>query len=197
MIVTVASFKGGVGKTTTAVHLAAHLQSTGPTVLIDGDANRSATTWAGRGELPFPVLDEKRLGKAAREFEHLVIDTQARPARDELQDLVEGCDLLVIPSTPDALALDALMQTVETLDGLGANRYRVLLTIIPPLPSHDGEEARSMLKQAKLPVFKQGIRRLSAFSKSALAGKLVRDVPDPRAILGWQDYETVGKEITK
>ena len=37
MFVTVASYKGGVGKTTTAVHLAAYFQELAPTILIDGD----------------------------------------------------------------------------------------------------------------------------------------------------------------
>ena len=37
MIITIASFKGGVAKTTTAVHLAAYLQDRSPTLLIDGD----------------------------------------------------------------------------------------------------------------------------------------------------------------
>ena len=46
MILTVASFKGGVGKTTSAIHFAAYLQQQAPTLLIDGDPNRSATTWA-------------------------------------------------------------------------------------------------------------------------------------------------------
>jgi Mrp family chromosome partitioning ATPase len=36
MFVTVASYKGGAGKTTTAVHLAAYLQRLAPTLLIEG-----------------------------------------------------------------------------------------------------------------------------------------------------------------
>lgn len=198
MIVTVASFKGGVGKTTTAVHLAAYLQADAATVLVDGDANRSAHAWArAGGGFSFPVIDERQIAKAARQCEHLVIDTQARPSADDLRALVEGCDLLVIPSTPDALALDALMQTVDALRELGSDRFRVLLTIIPPVPSHDGEEARAMLQRAKLPCFRRGIRRFAAFPKAALAGTLVSAVPDPRASLGWEDYQAVGKELTR
>ena len=60
MIVTVASFKGGVGKTTSAVHIAAYFQKRAATMLVDGDLNRSATKWAKRGSFPFQVIDERQ-----------------------------------------------------------------------------------------------------------------------------------------
>jgi chromosome partitioning protein len=197
MILTVASFKGGVGKTTTAVHLAAYLQKQAPTLLIDGDPNRSATKWTGRGELPFKVVDERQSARYARDYEHIVIDTEARPNEEDLRALADGCDLLVIPTTPDALALDALLLTVEALEKVGAERYRILLTIIPPRPSRDGEEARQMLKRRNLPVFKGEVRRLVAFQKASLAGMPVYAVSDPRARQAWSDYEEVGKEILR
>ncbi|GJG89837.1 chromosome partitioning protein ParA [Gemmatimonadetes bacterium T265] len=195
MIVTVASYKGGVGKTTSAVHLAAYLQQRAPTLLVDGDPNRSATGWARRGALPFKVVDERQAARYARDFEHVVIDTEARPDEEDLRALVGGCDLLVIPTTPDALALDALMLTVTALRGLGAVNYRILLTVIPPRPSRDGDEARAMLLQSGLPVFAGGIRRLAAFQKAALSGVPVHTVSDPRAAEAWADYCAIGTQL--
>jgi chromosome partitioning protein len=139
-------------------------------------------------------VDERQATKYAREFEHCVIDTEARPEEEDLKALADGCDLLIIP-TPDALALDALMLTVKALDGLRTSGYRILLCIIPPRPSRDGDEARSTLTEAGLPLLTQCFRRLVAFQKAALAGVPVYAVDDPRANLGWEDYQQVGKEI--
>jgi chromosome partitioning protein len=195
MIITVASFKGGVGKTTTAIHLAAYLCASAKTLLIDGDTNRSASGWAKRGKLPFTVIDERQAAKYARNFDHIVIDTQARPEQEDLEALADGCDLLIVPSTPDALALDAMMLTVDALKQLGSSRYRILLTIIPPKPSRDGEEAREMLTEAGLPLLKAGIRRFVAFQKAALAGVPVYEVNDPKAAISWADYQAMGREV--
>lgn len=197
MILTVASFKGGVGKTTTAVHLAAYLQEKAPTLLIDGDPNRSASAWTQRGELPFKVVDERQAARYARQYDHIVIDTEAHPNDQDLRALADGCDLLVIPTTPDALSLDALMLTVNALQNIGAESYRILLTIIPPRPSRDGDEARSLLEGRGLPVFKTEIHRLVAFQKAALGGVPVYKVGDPRAEQAWEYYRRVGREILK
>jgi chromosome partitioning protein len=195
MITTVASFKGGVGKSTTAVHLASYLNARSPTLLIDGDPNRSVTGWSKRGALPFQVIDERQAARYARDYQHIVIDTQARPSRDDLDALAGGCDLLVIPSTPDALALDALVLTAAALAEVGAQRFKVLLTICPPKPSRDAEEARAMIAEAGLPLFAGEIRRAAAFQKAALQGMVVCSVKDPRAADCWRDYERIGTEI--
>jgi chromosome partitioning protein len=140
-------------------------------------------------------VDERQAARYARQFEHVVIDTQARPTEEDLKALADGCDLLIIPTTPDSLSLDALMLTVETLAWVGQDRYRILLTIIPPRPSRNGEEARATLLGASLPLFSGGIRRLVAFQKAARAGVAVYAASDPRATDAWSDYVQIGKEL--
>lgn len=194
MIITVASFKGGVGKTTTAVHLAAYMNAHNPALLVDGDQNRSAMTWAAPGKLPFKVVTDVQMAKHIRNFEHIIIDTQARPTREDLEELADSCDLLILPTTPKALDLDALLRTVNTLQEMQAN-FKVLLTIVPPAPSQAGKEAKEMLQEEGIPVFEAEIRRLVAFERAPLEGVVVKDYNDPRSEVAWAGYEALGKEI--
>jgi chromosome partitioning protein len=126
-------------------------------------------------------------------YEHIVIDTAARPNRDELEALADGCNLLVLPTTPDALAIDALLQTVDLLQALGSDRYRILLTMVHPKPVKMAAEARAALSE--LPIFKKDIRRLICYEKASLSGVPVYEVRDRMAKSAWQDYLVVGKEI--
>jgi chromosome partitioning protein len=197
MIISIVSFKGGVGKTTTAVHLAAYFRKSGKTVLLDGDLNRSASAWSERSgnALPFDVVDESMGFALGSDYKHFVIDTAARPDPKILKALADRVDLIVIPTTTDGVALDALAKTVGALQDVKAEKFRILLTMIPPKPSRDGEIAREAFVQAALPVFKAGIRSLKAFRTAGTQGILVSEVKDPRANLGWEDYEAVGKEL--
>lgn len=194
MIITVAGFKGGVSKTTTAVHLACYFSGKGDTLLVDGDPNRSATNWSKRGELPFKVVDLMQAALHSPRYEHIIIDTAARPDKEELEALADGCNLLVLPTTPDALAIDALLQTVDLLQSLGSDKYRVLLTMVHPKPVKMAEQAREALSE--LPLFKKDIRRLICYEKASLQGVPVYEVRgDKMAKIAWQDYLAVGKEI--
>jgi chromosome partitioning protein len=194
MIITVASFKGGVGKSTTAFHLAAYFYKLAPTLLVDGDANRSATDWGHRGQVPFKVVDEKQAVKFARKYEHIIIDTPARPESDELKTIATGCDLLVLPTSPDALALGATLKMVDALHSLDTS-YRILLTIVPPKPNKAGIEARAAIDSAELPIFESSIRRLAVFQKAALEGVPVYAVKDSYSAIAMQCYVDVAKEI--
>jgi chromosome partitioning protein len=194
MLITITSFKGGVGKSVTALHLAGYLSTQKSTVLIDGDPNQTAINWGSRGPgLPFSVLPVSE-GSRVDEFDHGVIDTAARPDSADLVDLVAASDLIVVPTIPDAVALDATLSTCDALHKMGST-FRVVVVMSPPV-GRDGAEAQAYLTDEGIPVFDTLIRRYAAYSKAALAGVLVGEARDPRARIAARDYAQLGKEIS-
>jgi chromosome partitioning protein len=194
---TVVGFKGGIAKSTTAVHLAAYLSQKGTVLLVDGDDNRSVTSWARKATLPFEVVDERVAPRKVKEnnYQYVVVDTQARPNQDDLEALAEASDFLIVPTTPDYLSLDALRQTTNALRSLGANRFRVLITKVPPPPRRDVDEARSVIESLGLPVFTNHIRRYSAFEDAAAHGVPVYNIKGANAKEGWKDYVAAWQEL--
>ncbi|EKU97154.1 ATPase involved in chromosome partitioning [Leptolyngbya sp. PCC 7375] len=194
MIITIAGFKGGVGKTTTAVHLACYFAQTSPnTLLVDGDPNRSSLNWSKRGNLPFAVCDLMGAAKASRKKDHIIIDTEAHPDHNQLEELASGCDLLLLPTTPDALALEALLGTVKMLKQL--SDYAVLLTMVDSRKKATADAARATLERLQVPVAKQQIRRLTAYEKAALQGVPVYESGDRFGRIAWGEYQSLAKEL--
>lgn len=191
-ILTVTGYKGGVGKSVTAVHLATFFSDQGKTVLVDGDPNRTAIGWNSRGQLPFSVADERQAMKVISGSDFVVIDTPARPNSDDLKELAKGCDLLILPTAPDVLSLQPMLETARDL---GEANYRALITIVPPYPSREGEVMKKDLKEGGVPVFETMIRRTAGFPKAALAGVPIRDLDEVRVKTAWSDYKSLGNEI--
>jgi chromosome partitioning protein len=89
--------------------------------------------------------------------------------------------------------MEALLHTVELLQELGTEDYRILLTAVPSKPRKTGEMAREAMEG--LPLFQQSIRRFVAYEKAALEGIPVYETGDANSKIAWREYEQVGKEI--
>ena len=192
-IITVTGYKGGVGKSTTAIHLATYFSERGPTILVDGDPNRTALGWHDRGQLPFTVVDERQAMKVVSEGEYIIIDTPARPNSNDLAELAKGCDLLLLPTIPDVVSLEPMLATARAV---GDANYRMVLTVVAPHPNKEGEVLRQDLVENDVPVLNTMIRRTVGFQKAALAGVPLRDLKgDTRLRSAWRDYVALGHEV--
>lgn len=215
MLVTVTSHKGGVGKTTSALHLAAVLAEhygSERVALVDTDPNESALDHASRGKevwgyrrLPFSVLGPED----EIEQEHVVFDSQGRLSGEDLEAALEGSDLLVAPTMPDYPEIKALARfaadveeaSQELRSGSGGVRepvepapYRVLLTMVPWYERLHSP-GRSELEKSGVPLFKGQIEARKAFKHAAAMGVPVYEVKGGAAKRGWEDYVRVGKEL--
>jgi chromosome partitioning protein len=176
VILTVAAYKGGVAKTTTALHVADALARSAPTLLIDRERIGGSYRWWEKGsDWRFEAVrgtEASREQIAKYRSGHIVVDTPAAPTPEELESFAGRSDLVIVPTTPDALALDTLLEAVRDLRSFEAP-FRVVLTIVPPWPSRQGEKARALLERAGVPMFETEIPRAAVFQHAAKRRRLV------------------------
>jgi chromosome partitioning protein len=180
-VVGMLSRKGGVGKTTLAVHLAVLAQISGRrTLLVDLDTQQSAAEWWRAREADSPQLVETEPSnlrvvlEAARTdgVDLVVVDT--RPLVEPDAALIAGlADLILIPTRPAILDLRAIVRTIDAVKG-AARRSLVVLNACPP--QREGEEAaltgdaRRAVAAFGVPVAPVAIVTRSVFASALLSG---------------------------
>jgi len=138
MRIAITNLKGGTGKTTTAMHLAAGLASQGRTLLIDADEQGSATAWSNliEGERPFDVITDSgsdihvRLKRLMGTYAHVIVDAPPHDA-DVVRSAIQLATHVVIPLTPSAMDVNRLWPVIDlatTATGRTAPFVMVLLT---------------------------------------------------------------------
>ncbi len=128
MIISVVNSKGGVGKTTTCMYLAAAAAKQNPdreVYVLDCDPQRSASDWwnfaASVGDEPrFSVVTE--VGEVADE-DLLLIDTAPGSGAD-IGNAVAAADLVIVPTEAETMSM---LRAKKTLDAVG-DRGWLLLT---------------------------------------------------------------------
>jgi chromosome partitioning protein len=140
--IAIISQKGGAGKTTLAIHLAAVAQEAGAvSLVIDTDPQATASQWAAwRGDRAPEVIDSPppRLAakvEAARGqgAEVIVIDTPPH-ADSAARAAVELADLVLIPCRPSAFDLSAIQTTAKLVQLLRKPAFVVFTAGSPNAP---------------------------------------------------------------
>jgi len=156
MNIVVTNLKGGVGKTTTAVYLAAAAAARGhdPVLLIDADRQASSAEWLEErpieGVTVVEAPSERTLTRAMSRHEGMaIVDT---PPGDErlVQSAIGSADAVVIPTRAGGVEYARVAVTLELIP---ARTPRGVLIAAARLGTNDLEEAIAWWRAEKVAIW--------------------------------------------
>ena len=156
MNIVVSNLKGGVGKSTTAVYLAAAAASRGydPVLLIDADRQASTAEWFEQRPIDGVTLveapSERTVSRAMSRNEGLaVIDT---PPGDQriVEAALAAADAVVVPTRAGGVEISRVLVTLEMIKD---ETPRGLVICAARLGTNDLVETLAWWKEQKVPVW--------------------------------------------
>lgn len=175
--------KGGVGKTTLAIHLATAFASEGRnTLLLDLDPQASATEWKDHRLNDAPAvlsIQPTRLAKVLEEARSIgtdivILDTAPHSESTALE-AARAADLILVPCQPTIMDLRAMSKTVELLRMVGKSAFAVLNSV--PHQGSGGQEAADTITSSfGLEVADARFGDRVAFSRCMISGEAAQEV---------------------